>query len=171
MFQYFKKFGDKPCCFTDLKVFVDLLPAAQCTQVRVPQSCQCPRCLCLHASAGGGGPVTALQPQCWCGHVLYASSGTSRDPRLDIPPVHRSFFIFLRWITWPRVLRSPPSNIGIRCEPLHLLTPHLEAEQSKVKLLWLFCGCVFTRWRAIHGRAMHMRAMHRSPLDQCFLTL
>ncbi|XP_027269297.1 N-alpha-acetyltransferase 25, NatB auxiliary subunit isoform X2 [Cricetulus griseus] len=32
MFQYFKKFGDKPCCFTDLKVFVDLLPAAQCTQ-------------------------------------------------------------------------------------------------------------------------------------------
>ena len=38
MFQYFKKFGDKPCCFTDLKVFVDLLPAAQCTQVRVSQS-------------------------------------------------------------------------------------------------------------------------------------
>ncbi|ERE76484.1 N-alpha-acetyltransferase 25, NatB auxiliary subunit [Cricetulus griseus] len=38
MFQYFKKFGDKPCCFTDLKVFVDLLPAAQCTQVCVSQS-------------------------------------------------------------------------------------------------------------------------------------
>ncbi|XP_060026199.1 N-alpha-acetyltransferase 25, NatB auxiliary subunit isoform X2 [Lagenorhynchus albirostris] len=32
MFQYFKKFGDKPCCFTDLKVFVDLLPATQCTK-------------------------------------------------------------------------------------------------------------------------------------------
>ncbi|NXK91576.1 NAA25 acetyltransferase, partial [Formicarius rufipectus] len=29
MFQYFKKFGDKPCCFTDLKVFVDLLPSSQ----------------------------------------------------------------------------------------------------------------------------------------------
>uniref|UniRef100_A0A8D0GSC7 N-alpha-acetyltransferase 25, NatB auxiliary subunit n=1 Tax=Sphenodon punctatus TaxID=8508 RepID=A0A8D0GSC7_SPHPU len=29
MFQYFKKFGDKPCCFTDLKVFVDLLPSTQ----------------------------------------------------------------------------------------------------------------------------------------------
>ncbi|XP_063820433.1 N-alpha-acetyltransferase 25, NatB auxiliary subunit isoform X1 [Pseudophryne corroboree] len=25
MYQYFLKFGDKPCCFTDLKVFVDLL--------------------------------------------------------------------------------------------------------------------------------------------------
>ncbi|KAM4827335.1 N-alpha-acetyltransferase 25, NatB auxiliary subunit isoform 3-T3 [Thomomys bottae] len=32
MFQYFKMFGDKPCCFTDLKVFVDLLPATQCTK-------------------------------------------------------------------------------------------------------------------------------------------
>ncbi|XP_046302158.1 N-alpha-acetyltransferase 25, NatB auxiliary subunit isoform X3 [Marmota monax] len=32
MFQYFKKFGDKPCCFTDLKVFVDLLPATQGTK-------------------------------------------------------------------------------------------------------------------------------------------
>ncbi|XP_007490095.3 N-alpha-acetyltransferase 25, NatB auxiliary subunit isoform X2 [Monodelphis domestica] len=32
MFQYFKKFGDKPCCFTDLKVFVDLLPASRCTK-------------------------------------------------------------------------------------------------------------------------------------------
>uniref|UniRef100_A0A7N4UZY0 N-alpha-acetyltransferase 25, NatB auxiliary subunit n=1 Tax=Sarcophilus harrisii TaxID=9305 RepID=A0A7N4UZY0_SARHA len=32
MFQYFKRFGDKPCCFTDLKVFVDLLPASQCTK-------------------------------------------------------------------------------------------------------------------------------------------
>nr|XP_048677565.1 N-alpha-acetyltransferase 25, NatB auxiliary subunit isoform X2 [Caretta caretta] len=32
MFQYFKKFGDKPCCFTDLKVFVDLLPSTQCTK-------------------------------------------------------------------------------------------------------------------------------------------
>nr|DBA23203.1 TPA: hypothetical protein GDO54_014139 [Pyxicephalus adspersus] len=29
MFQYFIKFGDKPCCFTDLKVFVDLLSPAQ----------------------------------------------------------------------------------------------------------------------------------------------
>ncbi|XP_018425211.1 PREDICTED: N-alpha-acetyltransferase 25, NatB auxiliary subunit [Nanorana parkeri] len=29
MFQYFLKFGDKPCCFTDLKVFVDLLSPAQ----------------------------------------------------------------------------------------------------------------------------------------------
>uniref|UniRef100_A0A8C3C8W3 N-alpha-acetyltransferase 25, NatB auxiliary subunit n=1 Tax=Cairina moschata TaxID=8855 RepID=A0A8C3C8W3_CAIMO len=32
MFQYFKKFGDKPCCFTDLKVFVDLLPSSQYTK-------------------------------------------------------------------------------------------------------------------------------------------
>ncbi|XP_038618784.1 N-alpha-acetyltransferase 25, NatB auxiliary subunit [Tachyglossus aculeatus] len=32
MFQYFKKFGDKPCCFTDLKVFVDLLPSTECTK-------------------------------------------------------------------------------------------------------------------------------------------
>uniref|UniRef100_A0A803VS56 N-alpha-acetyltransferase 25, NatB auxiliary subunit n=1 Tax=Ficedula albicollis TaxID=59894 RepID=A0A803VS56_FICAL len=32
MFQYFKKFGDKPCCFTDLKVFVDLLPPSQYTK-------------------------------------------------------------------------------------------------------------------------------------------
>uniref|UniRef100_A0A8C3SVW3 N-alpha-acetyltransferase 25, NatB auxiliary subunit n=1 Tax=Chelydra serpentina TaxID=8475 RepID=A0A8C3SVW3_CHESE len=32
MFQYFKKFGDKPCCFTDLKIFVDLLPSTQCTK-------------------------------------------------------------------------------------------------------------------------------------------
>ncbi|XP_074868577.1 N-alpha-acetyltransferase 25, NatB auxiliary subunit isoform X1 [Carettochelys insculpta] len=32
MFQYFKKFGDKPCCFTDLKVFVDLLPSSQRTK-------------------------------------------------------------------------------------------------------------------------------------------
>uniref|UniRef100_K7FE40 N-alpha-acetyltransferase 25, NatB auxiliary subunit-like n=1 Tax=Pelodiscus sinensis TaxID=13735 RepID=K7FE40_PELSI len=32
MFQYFKKFGDKPCCFTDIKVFVDLLPSTQCTK-------------------------------------------------------------------------------------------------------------------------------------------
>lgn len=37
MFQYFKKFGDKPCCFTDLKVFVDLLPATQCTKVSIGQ--------------------------------------------------------------------------------------------------------------------------------------
>lgn len=34
MFQYFKKFGDKPCCFTDLKVFVDLLPSSQYATVR-----------------------------------------------------------------------------------------------------------------------------------------
>lgn len=34
MYQYFKKFGDKPCCFTDLKVFVDLLPPSQYTKVR-----------------------------------------------------------------------------------------------------------------------------------------
>ncbi|XP_032085184.1 N-alpha-acetyltransferase 25, NatB auxiliary subunit isoform X1 [Thamnophis elegans] len=32
MFQYFKMFGDKPCCFTDLKVFVDLLPPTQYTK-------------------------------------------------------------------------------------------------------------------------------------------
>uniref|UniRef100_A0A7M4F8B1 N-alpha-acetyltransferase 25, NatB auxiliary subunit n=1 Tax=Crocodylus porosus TaxID=8502 RepID=A0A7M4F8B1_CROPO len=32
MFQYFKKFGDKPCCLTDLKVFVDLLPSSQYTK-------------------------------------------------------------------------------------------------------------------------------------------
>nr|XP_033812407.1 N-alpha-acetyltransferase 25, NatB auxiliary subunit isoform X2 [Geotrypetes seraphini] len=32
MFQYFKKFGDKPCCFTDLKVFVDLLSPIQHTK-------------------------------------------------------------------------------------------------------------------------------------------
>ncbi|KAM4052844.1 N-alpha-acetyltransferase 25, NatB auxiliary subunit [Anomaloglossus baeobatrachus] len=29
MFQYFLKFGDKPCCFTDIKVFVDLLSSTQ----------------------------------------------------------------------------------------------------------------------------------------------
>ncbi|XP_053329156.1 N-alpha-acetyltransferase 25, NatB auxiliary subunit [Spea bombifrons] len=29
MFQYFVKFGDKPCCFTDLKIFIDLLPGSQ----------------------------------------------------------------------------------------------------------------------------------------------
>ncbi|XP_056392559.1 N-alpha-acetyltransferase 25, NatB auxiliary subunit isoform X2 [Hyla sarda] len=29
MFQYFLTFGDKPCCFTDLKVFVDLLSSSQ----------------------------------------------------------------------------------------------------------------------------------------------
>ncbi|XP_068101890.1 N-alpha-acetyltransferase 25, NatB auxiliary subunit isoform X2 [Hyperolius riggenbachi] len=29
MFEYFLKFGDKPCCFTDIKVFVDLLTPAQ----------------------------------------------------------------------------------------------------------------------------------------------
>uniref|UniRef100_A0A670ITR6 N-alpha-acetyltransferase 25, NatB auxiliary subunit n=1 Tax=Podarcis muralis TaxID=64176 RepID=A0A670ITR6_PODMU len=32
MFQYFKQFGDKPCCFTDLKVFIDLLPPTQYTK-------------------------------------------------------------------------------------------------------------------------------------------
>ncbi|KAJ7309828.1 hypothetical protein JRQ81_007899 [Phrynocephalus forsythii] len=32
MFQYFKRFGDKPCCFTDLKVFVELLPSTQYTK-------------------------------------------------------------------------------------------------------------------------------------------
>ncbi|XP_061459382.1 N-alpha-acetyltransferase 25, NatB auxiliary subunit isoform X2 [Rhineura floridana] len=32
MFQYFKRFGDKPCCFTDLKVFIDLLPSTQYTK-------------------------------------------------------------------------------------------------------------------------------------------
>ncbi|MEE6503871.1 hypothetical protein FKM82_004997 [Ascaphus truei] len=31
MFQYFVKFGDKPCCFTDLKVFSDLLFPSQHT--------------------------------------------------------------------------------------------------------------------------------------------
>lgn len=39
MFQYFKKFGDKPCCFTDLKVFVDLLPPSQYTKVRNIKKC------------------------------------------------------------------------------------------------------------------------------------
>ncbi|XP_043925685.1 N-alpha-acetyltransferase 25, NatB auxiliary subunit [Protopterus annectens] len=29
MIQYFEKFGDKPCCYTDLKVFVDLLSPDQ----------------------------------------------------------------------------------------------------------------------------------------------
>ncbi|XP_073419656.1 N-alpha-acetyltransferase 25, NatB auxiliary subunit isoform X2 [Dendrobates tinctorius] len=28
MFEFFLKFGDKPCCFTDLKVFVDLLSSS-----------------------------------------------------------------------------------------------------------------------------------------------
>ncbi|XP_042297316.1 N-alpha-acetyltransferase 25, NatB auxiliary subunit isoform X2 [Sceloporus undulatus] len=32
MFQYFKRFGDKPCCFTDIKVFADLLPSTQYTK-------------------------------------------------------------------------------------------------------------------------------------------
>uniref|UniRef100_A0ABM5F1U7 N-alpha-acetyltransferase 25, NatB auxiliary subunit isoform X1 n=1 Tax=Pogona vitticeps TaxID=103695 RepID=A0ABM5F1U7_9SAUR len=32
MFQYFKRFGDKPCCFTDLRVFIDLLPSTQYTK-------------------------------------------------------------------------------------------------------------------------------------------
>ncbi|XP_008115541.1 N-alpha-acetyltransferase 25, NatB auxiliary subunit [Anolis carolinensis] len=32
LFQYFKRFGDKPCCFTDIKVFVDLLPPTQYTK-------------------------------------------------------------------------------------------------------------------------------------------
>ncbi|XP_044296621.1 N-alpha-acetyltransferase 25, NatB auxiliary subunit isoform X1 [Varanus komodoensis] len=32
MFQYFRRFGDKPCCFTDLKVFIDLLPLSQYTK-------------------------------------------------------------------------------------------------------------------------------------------
>uniref|UniRef100_A0A8B9GU29 N(alpha)-acetyltransferase 25, NatB auxiliary subunit n=1 Tax=Astyanax mexicanus TaxID=7994 RepID=A0A8B9GU29_ASTMX len=32
MFQYFVKFGDKPCCITDLKVFLDLLLPDQCVQ-------------------------------------------------------------------------------------------------------------------------------------------
>ncbi|KAJ1093026.1 hypothetical protein NDU88_006135 [Pleurodeles waltl] len=31
MVQYFKMFGDKPCCFTDLKVFIDLLVPSQYT--------------------------------------------------------------------------------------------------------------------------------------------
>ncbi|CAH2295928.1 N-alpha-acetyltransferase 25, auxiliary subunit isoform X1 [Pelobates cultripes] len=31
MFQYFIKFGDKPCCFTDLKLFTDLLSPSQHT--------------------------------------------------------------------------------------------------------------------------------------------
>ncbi|XP_022536484.2 N-alpha-acetyltransferase 25, NatB auxiliary subunit [Astyanax mexicanus] len=32
MFQYFVKFGDKPCCITDLKIFLDLLLPDQCVQ-------------------------------------------------------------------------------------------------------------------------------------------
>ncbi|XP_048370358.1 N-alpha-acetyltransferase 25, NatB auxiliary subunit isoform X1 [Sphaerodactylus townsendi] len=32
LFEYFKRFGEKPCCFTDLKVFVDLLPSTQYTK-------------------------------------------------------------------------------------------------------------------------------------------
>lgn len=52
MFQYFKKFGDKPCCFTDLKVFVDLLPSSQYTKVREDQE----------AVAGTAALVCALVP-------------------------------------------------------------------------------------------------------------
>lgn len=33
MFQYFVKFGDKPCCITDLKVFLDLIARDQHVQV------------------------------------------------------------------------------------------------------------------------------------------
>lgn len=33
MFQYFVKFGDKPCCITDLKVFLDLIVRDQHVQV------------------------------------------------------------------------------------------------------------------------------------------
>ncbi|KAJ8287131.1 hypothetical protein GJAV_G00048000 [Gymnothorax javanicus] len=32
MFQYFLKFGDKLCCFTDLRIFLDLLPSDQHVQ-------------------------------------------------------------------------------------------------------------------------------------------
>lgn len=35
MFEYFIKFGDKPCCFTDLKVFVDILNPAQHSNVSI----------------------------------------------------------------------------------------------------------------------------------------
>ena len=66
MFQYFKKFGDKPCCFTDLKVFVDLLPAAQFTQVRgwplvllVPEVSAC---MLVRGWGVGGSTVTELRP-------------------------------------------------------------------------------------------------------------
>lgn len=33
MSQYFVKFGDKPCCITDLKVFLDLIVRDQHVQV------------------------------------------------------------------------------------------------------------------------------------------
>lgn len=33
MFQYFVKFGDKPCCITDLKIFLDLIVRDQQVQV------------------------------------------------------------------------------------------------------------------------------------------
>lgn len=33
MFQFFIKFGDKPCCFTDIKVFVDLFSPTQHSNV------------------------------------------------------------------------------------------------------------------------------------------
>ncbi|XP_038630065.1 N-alpha-acetyltransferase 25, NatB auxiliary subunit isoform X1 [Scyliorhinus canicula] len=34
MFQYFERFGDKPCCYSDLRIFVDLLSPERHTQVR-----------------------------------------------------------------------------------------------------------------------------------------
>lgn len=33
MFQYFLKFGDKPCCITDLKIYLDFLAVEQHVQV------------------------------------------------------------------------------------------------------------------------------------------
>lgn len=46
MFQFFVKFGDKPCCITDLKIFLDLLAPDQHVQVSVTRwnayfSCVC----------------------------------------------------------------------------------------------------------------------------------
>ena len=35
MFQFFVKFGDKPCCITDLKVYLDLLTPDQYVQVNI----------------------------------------------------------------------------------------------------------------------------------------
>ena len=38
MVQFFVKFGDKPCCITDLKIFLDLLQPDEHVQVRLYQA-------------------------------------------------------------------------------------------------------------------------------------
>lgn len=38
MFQFFVKFGEKPCCITDLKIFLDLLSPEQHVQVRTERA-------------------------------------------------------------------------------------------------------------------------------------